>query len=163
LFVVVVVVVVVVIVIVVVIFIIIIESLCGVSFSPVLILQIKKKERTIFPPAQTPRKEDLLMESGQYFLAENERKKLKAYAMFSSFFFFSSCSLVSEEKNKQSLEKMKAKALEKEKKYIAPDEPQWGTKRSGSQNALVAERNTNTVSDTVNALKANAKVDDRGF
>lgn len=97
--------------------------------------KIKKKERTIFPPAQTPRKEDLLMESGQYFLAENERKKLKA-----------------EEKNKQSLEKMKAKALEKEKKYIAPDESQFS-----KRNALVSGSNTNSINDSVNALKANAQ------
>lgn len=56
----------------------------------------------------------------------------------------------SEEKNKQSLEKMKAKALEKEKKYIAPDES------SRSRSAT----NTNDIStdDAVNKLKANAKV-----
>merc|ERR1719262_1910553 len=33
----------------------------------------KKKTREVFPPQQQPRKEDLLMESGEYFLNEQER------------------------------------------------------------------------------------------
>lgn len=35
---------------------------------------IKKKESTPFPPAQMPRKIDLEMESGEYFLKANEKK-----------------------------------------------------------------------------------------
>merc|ERR1711933_615044 len=34
----------------------------------------KKKTRELFPPQQMPRKEDLLMESGEYFLDEQERQ-----------------------------------------------------------------------------------------
>lgn len=34
----------------------------------------KKKTNEVFPPQQTPRKEDLLMESGEYFLNESERQ-----------------------------------------------------------------------------------------
>lgn len=33
-----------------------------------------KKEKSLFPPPQTPRKEDLLMESGEYFIDAEEKK-----------------------------------------------------------------------------------------
>jgi ribosomal RNA assembly protein len=36
--------------------------------------QKKKKVRSLFPPAPMPRKEDLLMESGEYFLSEKDKK-----------------------------------------------------------------------------------------
>jgi ribosomal RNA assembly protein len=35
----------------------------------------KKKEYTPFPPEQLPRKEDLAMASGEYFLSEKEKKE----------------------------------------------------------------------------------------
>ena len=38
---------------------------------------IVKKERSVFPPAQTPRKIDLEMESGEYFLKQEEREGIK--------------------------------------------------------------------------------------
>lgn len=37
----------------------------------------KKKSDNVFPPQPTPRKEDLLMESGEYFLNEQERQQKK--------------------------------------------------------------------------------------
>lgn len=36
-----------------------------------------KKEKSLFPPPQTPRKEDLLMESGEYFIDAEEKKRRK--------------------------------------------------------------------------------------
>mmetsp|Transcript_9096 Transcript_9096/g.27895 ORF Transcript_9096/g.27895 Transcript_9096/m.27895 type:complete len:393 (-) Transcript_9096:144-1322(-) len=42
----------------------------------------KKKARDVFPPQQTPRKEDLMMESGEYFLDEKERQMRKRIAKF---------------------------------------------------------------------------------
>merc|ERR550532_2451614 len=37
----------------------------------------KKKSNEVFPPQPTPRKEDILMETGEYFLNEQERQMKK--------------------------------------------------------------------------------------
>ncbi|KFG49500.1 putative ribosomal rna assembly protein mis3 [Toxoplasma gondii GAB2-2007-GAL-DOM2] len=39
---------------------------------------IKKKSKSLFPPEQTPRKEDLLLESGEYFVTEEQKQMKKA-------------------------------------------------------------------------------------
>merc|ERR1712136_352817 len=39
----------------------------------------KKKNRDVFPPLPVPRKEDLQMETGEYFLNEQERLKKKGH------------------------------------------------------------------------------------
>lgn len=63
----------------------------------------KKKEYTPFPPPQQPRKMDLEMESGEYFLTEAQKNFRKKEA----------------KKEKQS-EKQKEKQREKEKNFIPP-------------------------------------------
>ncbi|KEP66182.1 UNVERIFIED_CONTAM: ribosomal rna assembly protein mis3, putative [Hammondia hammondi] len=40
--------------------------------------EIKKKSKSLFPPEQTPRKEDLLLESGEYFVTEEQKQMKKA-------------------------------------------------------------------------------------
>merc|ERR1712032_1246868 len=39
----------------------------------------KKKTKEVFPPQPTPRKEDIQMETGEYFLDEKERQQKKLY------------------------------------------------------------------------------------
>jgi len=66
--------------------------------------RVEKKEYTPFPPAQTPRKADLLMESGEYFMNEKEKKTKK-----------------DEAKGKKREEKMKAKEEKRNKIYEEPE------------------------------------------
>ncbi|CAG9325047.1 unnamed protein product [Blepharisma stoltei] len=65
----------------------------------------EKKEYTPFPPAPQPRKEDLLMESGEYFLTKKEKKE-------------------KEEKQKveEQISKKRQREKEREKSYIPPEE-----------------------------------------
>ncbi|OII74262.1 Mis3 Dribble KH domain-containing protein [Cryptosporidium ubiquitum] len=67
--------------------------------------QIKKKNKSIFPPEPTPRKEDILLETGEYFYTELERKAKKM-----------------KERKCDQKEKKDSKQKEKEKIYIPPDE-----------------------------------------
>jgi ribosomal RNA assembly protein len=66
--------------------------------------QKKKKVKTLFPPAPMPRKEDLLMESGQYFLSEKEKKQK-----------------VDKEKRSDTTRKLEESIKEKNKKFEAPE------------------------------------------
>lgn len=65
----------------------------------------EKKSYTPFPPAPTPSKLDLQLESGEYFLKQNEIKQKKL-----------------QDKKLISKEKSQLKKLEREKLYEAPDE-----------------------------------------
>eukprot|EP01130_Rhizamoeba_saxonica_P007543 TRINITY_DN304_c0_g1_i1.p1 TRINITY_DN304_c0_g1~~TRINITY_DN304_c0_g1_i1.p1 ORF type:complete len:470 (+),score=122.35 TRINITY_DN304_c0_g1_i1:183-1412(+) len=66
---------------------------------------IKKKNRKLFAPAQTPRKEDLLMETGEYWQSEKQKKY---------------------EKRKKVRERQQEKAIERrdriDAQFIAPEE-----------------------------------------
>jgi ribosomal RNA assembly protein len=63
----------------------------------------KKKSYTPFPPSQTPSKIDLQLDSGEYFLSEQQRKSQKMI-----------------EKQRKSSEKKEEKRIEREKVYVAP-------------------------------------------
>ncbi|KAI8849009.1 hypothetical protein BC829DRAFT_392656, partial [Chytridium lagenaria] len=66
----------------------------------------KKKERTPFPPAQTPRKIDLQIESGEYFLSAAQK----------------SARAIHEKKERQTENSLKSQAKRQEA-FIAPEEP----------------------------------------
>lgn len=66
----------------------------------------KEKDKPLFPPEPLPRKEDIEMETGEYWMKESERKRRKL-----------------KEKLEKQREKTQAKQKEKEKQYIAPKEP----------------------------------------
>lgn len=72
----------------------------------------EKKEYTPFPPEQMPRKEDLLMETGEYFLSKKEKK------------------LREEEKAQEAKdEKKKAREAKRAKSYEPPKEVNYTQKR----------------------------------
>lgn len=66
----------------------------------------KEKSKPLFPPEPLPRKEDIEMETGEYWMKESERKRRKL-----------------KDKMEKQREKTQAKQKEKEKQYIAPKEP----------------------------------------
>ncbi|KAI8621567.1 ribosomal RNA assembly protein mis3 [Chytriomyces sp. MP71] len=72
----------------------------------------KKKAKTPFPPAQTPRKIDLAIESGEYFLSKTQK------------------AVVALEKKKEEQSKNSEKRrAEREKAFIAPEEGPTGKKK----------------------------------
>ncbi|SCW02984.1 LAFE_0G00386g1_1 [Lachancea fermentati] len=75
---------------------------------------IKKKESKVytpFPPSQLPRKVDLEIESGEYFLSKKEKEMKKL-----------------EQRKAEQAEKQVEKELERAKEYVAPDEEQYTSK-----------------------------------
>ncbi|CCD22175.1 ribosome biosynthesis protein KRR1 NDAI_0A00150 [Naumovozyma dairenensis CBS 421] len=68
----------------------------------------EKKIYTPFPPAQLPRKVDLEIESGEYFLSKREKEMKKL-----------------NERREQQAEKQVEKETERNKDYVAPSEPTY--------------------------------------
>lgn len=69
------------------------------------------KVYTPFPPSQLPRKVDLEIESGEYFLSKKEKEMKKL-----------------EQRKAEQAEKQIEKELERAKEYVAPDEEQYTSK-----------------------------------
>ncbi len=65
----------------------------------------EKKEYTPFPPEQLPRKIDIMMETGEYFLSQGQKEEMKR-----------------SEKKQAAKDKAEQKEKQKESVYIAPDE-----------------------------------------
>ncbi|KAI8893206.1 hypothetical protein BC833DRAFT_557266 [Globomyces pollinis-pini] len=85
----------------------------------------QKKEYTPFPPAQTPRKIDLQIESGEYFLTQTERN----------------AAALEKKKEAQTINSLK-KREEREKEFVAPKE------------VKVAKESKKEASTDLEALKA---------
>ena len=78
--------------------------------------ETKKKEYTPFPPEQQPRKIDLQLESGEYFLSETAKKQQKK----------------EKEQEKQSI-KAQERQVERAKSFKAPKETDAPSRPSASQ------------------------------
>ena len=87
--------------------------------------ETKKKEYTPFPPEQQPRKIDLQLESGEYFLSETEKRAKKKEA----------------EKEKQT-EKLHERQGERAKSFKAPKEGEAPTRKRADEEdaATIAAR-----------------------
>jgi ribosomal RNA assembly protein len=103
-------------------------------------VKIEKKSRTLFPPPQQPRKVDLEMETGEYFLKEKERL---------------------EKKRQEKAEKQAAKTLERkegrQKDFLAPKELSSQKKKKNDEDKererdLAADRSK--LSASIKNLKA---------
>eukprot|EP01126_Amoeba_proteus_P032253 TRINITY_DN3148_c0_g2_i7.p1 TRINITY_DN3148_c0_g2~~TRINITY_DN3148_c0_g2_i7.p1 ORF type:complete len:273 (+),score=76.90 TRINITY_DN3148_c0_g2_i7:382-1200(+) len=75
----------------------------------------KKKSKSVFPPPQLPRKEDLAMESGEYFLSPKQKEEMKR-----------------KDKAEKQAQKTQEKKLEREKLLQPPKEVKTKTKTTGS-------------------------------
>ncbi|AAS54117.2 AFR744Wp [Eremothecium gossypii ATCC 10895] len=99
----------------------------------------EKKVYTPFPPAQLPRKVDLEIETGEYFLSkkEKEAKKLEA-------------------RRAQQAEKQSEKEKERAKDYIAPAEPEYSPEEK-KEKKKDAKRKKDTEDETTHPKKKKSK------
>merc|ERR1712151_1043542 len=96
----------------------------------------KKKRKDLFPPQQTPRKEDLLMESGEYFLDEQERQTKKRI---------------------ERQEKQKVKSAEKKKERAKEfDPPTQSAEKNRSQKKRTADTGEESTKVMAERLRAQA-------
>lgn len=93
----------------------------------------KKKEYTPFPPAQTPRKVDLQIESGEFFLSQSERDAAKLA-----------------KKKEDQAAAVAQKQVEKEKDFVAP-------KESILPRRSKVKADTETASASIDSLKEKFK------
>jgi ribosomal RNA assembly protein len=96
-------------------------------------VKVVKKQYTPFPPAQQPRKEDLELESGEYFLRQEEREAKRR-----------------DDRREQNFAKKAAKEKEHQKQFIAPAED---TKMT-SKDTEPKESTKETVNKLMQKLKA---------
>jgi len=78
----------------------------------------KKKEQTPFPPAQTPRKVDLQLESGEYFMSKEEKR-----------------SKAKEQRKEKNAVSKKNKQAERAKEFVAPKEASRKRKKDDNTDA----------------------------
>lgn len=92
--------------------------------KPQKVRETKDKVYTPFPPAQQPRKIDLQIESGEYFLSKREKDQKKQ-----------------EEKREKQAAAKHAKEQERAKDFIAPKEPEYkSSKRSKDESEEKKEK-----------------------
>jgi ribosomal RNA assembly protein len=84
--------------------------------------QIKKKEYTPFPPPQPPSKLDLAIESGEYFLTE-QQKQVKKMA----------------DKKQKQLETSSKKKAEREQSFVAPKEKPYQKKHDKDEQRSIED------------------------
>ena len=96
----------------------------------------EKKQYTPFPPAPVPRKIDLQLESGEYFLNVAQRTEKKKV-----------------EKMEVAKNKSKQKRLEREKEFVAPPDVTEGVRESGEMKKKRKERVVGNDGETGSEIK----------